>query len=81
MTDHDPDDTVACRVSNEALSGAIEILRTQGGLEQHSEAYQALVLERSRRELQSPPQEIRLSRAAFEALPVAVKGLLVVDTA
>ena len=35
-----------------------------------------LVLERSRQELQSPPQEIRLLREAFEALPHAVQHLL-----
>jgi hypothetical protein len=46
-------DSVAFRVSTADLNGAIEILRTLGGLAEHPLAYQALVLERSRQELQS----------------------------
>jgi hypothetical protein len=72
-------DSVAFRVSTADLNGAIEILRALGGLAEHPAAYQALVLERSRRELQSPPQEIRLLREAFEALPHAVQQLLMAE--
>jgi hypothetical protein len=52
------------------------IATSRGGLELYPEAYPVLVLERSRRELQSPPQEIRLSPEAFEALPRDVQRLL-----
>jgi hypothetical protein len=64
----DDPDALSFRISNESLTKAIEILRGLGGFEHHSEAYQALVLERSRRELQSPPQEIGLARQVFQAL-------------
>jgi hypothetical protein len=70
---------LAFRVSAEALHGAIEALHALGGLEQYPEAYQALILERSRRELQSPPQEIRLTREAFAALPAVVRRLLTAE--
>jgi hypothetical protein len=76
----DNPDTVVFRVSAGTLHGAIEILRALGGLERHPEAYQALILERSRRELQSSPREIRLPREAFEALPEAVQAMLITDT-
>jgi hypothetical protein len=69
----------AWRVSTENLNGAVQILPEHGGLGEYPEAYQALVLERSRRELQSPPQEIRLDRAAFEALPHDVQRLLTAE--
>lgn len=72
----DDPDSLSFRVSTENLNGAIETLRALGGLGPYPEAYQALVLERSRRELQSPPQEIRLARATFEALPREVRQLL-----
>jgi hypothetical protein len=72
----DDADSLSFRVSTESLNGAIEILREAGGLSRYPEAYQALVLERSRRELQSPPQEVRLGRQAFEALPSAVRQML-----
>ncbi len=72
-------DSVAFRVSTADLNGAIEILRTLGGLAEHPLAYQALVLERSRRELQSPPLEVRLTREIFEALPPAVQLLLMTE--
>jgi hypothetical protein len=75
----DDPDTVPFRVSTANLTGAIEILRALGGLAQHPEAYQALVLERSRRELQSPPLEVRLTREIFEALPPAVQQLLMTE--
>jgi hypothetical protein len=52
------------------------MLQALGGLELYPEAYQILVLERSRRELQSPPQEIRLAHETFEALPRDVQQLL-----
>jgi hypothetical protein len=51
-------------------------LRALGGLAAYLETYQALVLERNRRELQSPPREIRLRRAAFERLPRDIQLLL-----
>jgi hypothetical protein len=47
----DDPDSLSFRVSPENLSSAIEILREGGGLAQYPEAYQALVLERSRPEL------------------------------
>jgi hypothetical protein len=75
----DDPDLLWFRVSTENLNRAIEILRALGGLAQHPEAYQALVLERSRRELQSPPQEIRLVREPFEALPPDVQRLLMAE--
>ena len=65
----DDTDTLAFRVSTENLNGAIEILRALGGLEAYPEAYQVLILERSNRELQTAPTEIRLQRKTFEALP------------
>jgi hypothetical protein len=73
-----PDEPAALsfRVTTADLTGAIETLKALGGLERYPEAYPVLVLERSRRELQSPPQEIRLSREAFEALPGNVRQLL-----
>jgi hypothetical protein len=53
-------DALSFHVTNANLNAAIEILRALDGLERYPEAYQILVLERSRRELQSPPNEIRL---------------------
>jgi hypothetical protein len=73
--DLDPN-TLSFRVSPENLSGAIEILREGGGLARYPQAYQALVLERSRRELLSPRNEIRLARGVFDALPHSVQRLL-----
>jgi hypothetical protein len=67
---------LAFRVSSQNLTDAIEMLKAQRGLELYPEAYQALVLERSSRELQTPPKEINLTREAFEALPPAVQQLL-----
>ncbi len=75
----DDPNSLSFRVSTENLNGAIEILRALGGLAQYPAAYQALVLERSRRELQSPPQEIRLAREPFEALPPDVRQLLMAE--
>jgi hypothetical protein len=72
---HEPD-TVAFRVSTENLLSAIEMLRELGGLEAYPEAYQILVLERSSRELHTPPKEIRLIRETFEALPRDVQQQL-----
>jgi hypothetical protein len=72
----DESDTLSFRVSPANLSDAIEILRDGGGLTQYPEAYQALVLERSRRELLVPPNEIRLARGVFDALPQSVQQLL-----
>jgi hypothetical protein len=69
-------DTLSFRVSAETLNGALEILKALDGPAQHPEAYQALVLERSRRKLQSPPQKIRLAREACEALPHVGRHLL-----
>jgi hypothetical protein len=74
----DPE-TLSLRVSTENLNGAIEILRALGGLAVHPQAHQALVLERSRRELQAPPKEILLTREAFEGLPRAVQALLTAE--
>ena len=63
------------------LNGAIQILLERGGLAEYPLAYQALVLERSRRELHSPPQEIRLMRDDFAALPHEVQHLLMGEPA
>jgi hypothetical protein len=73
-----PDDADALpfRVTTPNLTAAIETLKTLGGLALYPEAYPILVLERSRRELQSPPQPILLSREAFEGLPPDVQRLL-----
>ena len=72
----DPDNLLSFRVSTENLTAAMEILRTLGGLALYPEAYQAIVLERNRRELRSPSQEIRLPRGAFVGLPRDVQLLL-----
>jgi hypothetical protein len=69
-------DTLSFRVSPENLSDAIEILREGGGLARYPQAYQALVFERSRRELLAPSDEIRLARGVFDALPHSVQQLL-----
>jgi hypothetical protein len=76
LTMVDDIDTLAFRVSTENLNGAIEILRALGGLEAYPEAYQVLILERSSRELQTAPNEIRLQRKTFEALPRDVQQKL-----
>jgi hypothetical protein len=78
---NDPDDpdTLLFRVSTVNLNSMIARLRSLGGLGRYPEAFHALVLERNRRELRSPPQEIRLTRAAFEALPPDVQHLLMAD--
>jgi hypothetical protein len=72
----DDPDTLVLRVSSPDLTGAIDMLKALGGLELFPEAYQALVLERSSRELQTPAKEIRLARKTFEALPRDVQRLL-----
>jgi hypothetical protein len=71
----DPD-ALLLRVSSPNLTRAIEMLKALRGLELYPEAYQVLVLERSSRELQTPPKEIRLAREVFEALPRAVQQML-----
>jgi hypothetical protein len=73
----DDADAVSFRVSTTDLTHLIEMLRQAGGLSQYPEAYQALVLERSRRELHSPPDEIRLAPHTFEALPREVRQILI----
>jgi hypothetical protein len=75
----DDPDGLSVRVSTENLNRAIEILRALGGLALYPEAHQALVLERSRRELQAPPSEILLTRDAFEGLPRDVQVLLTAE--
>jgi hypothetical protein len=75
----DEPDRLSLRVSTENLNRAIEILRALGGLALYPEAHQALVLERSRRELQAPPNEILLTRDAFEGLPRDVQALLTAE--
>ena len=72
-------DTLSFRVSPENLSSAIEILRKRGGLARYPQGYQALVFERSRRELLAPPDEIRLARGVFDALPHSVQQLLMAE--
>jgi hypothetical protein len=66
----DDPDAVSFRISNESLTKAIEILLERGGLAQYPAAYQALVLERSWRELLSPPTDIQLLRDEFDRLPM-----------
>jgi hypothetical protein len=73
----DDADAVSFRVSTTDLTHLIEMLRQAGGLSQYPEAHQALVLERSRRELHSPPDEIRLAPHTFEALPREVRQILI----
>jgi hypothetical protein len=77
--DLDDRESLSFPVSPENLSEAIDLLRTLGGLTAHPEVYQALVVERSRRELLSPPREIRVTREAFAALPPAVRRLLTAE--
>jgi hypothetical protein len=74
----DPDDAdvLSFRVTTANLNGVIQKLRERGGLAEYPVAYQVLVLERSRREPQSPPQEIRLTRDAVDGLPHEVQHLL-----
>ena len=72
----DDPDALSFRVTTANLSGAIQILLERGGLAEYPEVNPALVLERSRRELQSPPKEIRLTRQAFDGLPHDVQQLL-----
>jgi hypothetical protein len=48
----DDPDALSFRVTTANLSGAIQILLERGGLAEYPEVYPALVLERSRRELQ-----------------------------
>jgi hypothetical protein len=69
-------DALSFCVTTANLNSAIEMLSTLGGVDLYPEAHQILVLERIRRELQSPPQEIRLPRETFEALPRDVQQLL-----
>jgi hypothetical protein len=64
-------------LSTESLNSLVARLRSLGGFGRYPDVYHALVLERSRRELRSPPQEIRLTREAFEALPQVIRRLLV----
>jgi hypothetical protein len=68
--------SLSFHVSTENLNAAIEMLKALGGLALYPTAYQALVLERSRRELQSVPNEIHLTREDFDALPRDVQHLL-----
>jgi hypothetical protein len=72
-------DVLAFSVSTENLNSAIDRLRALGGLERYPEAYQVLVFERSRRELQAAPQRILLTRDVFAALPVEVQQLMVTE--
>ncbi len=76
VNDPDQPDMLLFRVSTENLNAVTVRLRVLGGLGRYPEAYQMLVLERRRRELQSPPQGIRLARETFEALPSDVQQLL-----
>ena len=75
----DESEMLSFRLSTENLNVAIEILRKGGGLAQYPVAYQALVLERSRRELLAPPSEIRLERWVLDALPHSVQQLLTAE--
>jgi hypothetical protein len=75
----DDADSLSFRVTTANLNGAIELLRERGGLAEYPVANQTLVLERSRRELQSPPQEIRLTCEAFDELPHEVQHLLLME--
>jgi hypothetical protein len=75
----DDPDMVSFRLSAENLNGASRILLERGGIEQYPAAYQALVLERSRRELRRPQGTIELTRDDFEALPREVQHLLIME--
>jgi hypothetical protein len=72
----DEPEPLSFHVSAENLNAAIEALKALGGLALYPVAYQALVLERSRRELLSPAKAIYLTREIFEALPPDVQQLL-----
>jgi hypothetical protein len=72
----DDPDLLSFSVSNKNLNAAMEALRALGGLAVYPEAYNVIVLERNRRELRSPPQDLRLTRQAFEGLPHEVQHLL-----
>jgi len=72
-------DALSFRISTENLHRAIEILRPLGGLAVYPKAYQVLLLERHRRRAGSPPNQIPLARAAFEALPTDVQQLLMAE--
>jgi hypothetical protein len=67
-------DSLSFRLSTQSLDSMIAWLRSLGCLGRFPEAYQALVLERGRRALQLPPQDIRLARRVFEALPPEVQS-------
>ena len=72
----DDNETLAFRVTNENLNRVIKMLEALGGLASYPDAYQQLVLQRSRRQLQSPAGEVNLSRATFEKLPREAQQLL-----
>jgi hypothetical protein len=76
---HDPDnpEMLLFGISTESLNSLVARLRSLGGFGKYPDVYHALVLERSRRESRLPPQEIRLTREAFEALPQVIRRLLV----
>jgi hypothetical protein len=78
---HDPDnpEMLLFGISTESLNSLVARLRSLGGFGRYPEVYHALDLERRRRELRFPPHEIRLTRAAFEALPPDVQHLLMAD--
>jgi hypothetical protein len=73
---HDPD-KLLFGISTESLNSLVVHLRSLGGFGRYPEVYYALVLERSRRESRKPPQDIRLTRDAFEGLPQVIQRLLV----
>ncbi len=73
---HDPD-MLLFGVSTESLNSLVARLRSPGGFGRYPDVYHALVREQSHREMSLPPQEIRLTREAFEALPHEIRRLLV----
>jgi hypothetical protein len=79
VDDPDDPDMLLFRVSTENLNSLIARLRSLGGLSRYPAAYQALVLELSRRELRSAPQEILLARQVFQALPRDVQQQLTAE--
>jgi hypothetical protein len=76
----DPPPSVTLHVSTEDLNRATQLLRQNGPVLQHAKIYQSLVVERYRRRLEEPANEIRLARETFEALPREVQLILTAES-
>jgi hypothetical protein len=58
------------------LKAALDLLRVRSLKDIYRELWILLTVEQERRRLRAAPAEIRLERAAFEALPAEVRALL-----